>query len=328
MNKSTNFNPKYGLFSQNFENSLFIKNKELYQSKIIISEKEKKENEEKYTLTPNTELMEGITIQKFLKYGRNSKFYLGKIESIDSMILIKSFVYTDSSLSQMLEELETVQSLNHDNIITYFDIDIDETKNNGRVLMEYHSDCVSLKKYFQQYNSRKAKNTGLPPKLIKKIIKGVLNGLNYLHSQNIYPGNLSPKNILVNDDLSVIKIINYSMRTQSQRNIYVEPYYSAPKKIFNNFDRTFEYENDIWSVGAIAFELFCGYKPFNQFETYDAACALAQCISPIEAANENLKDLFYDKKNRVLLDFLYKCFRNFDGARPIAEELLEHQFLK
>ena len=90
----------------------------------------------------------------------------------------------------------------------------------------------------------------------------------------------------------------------------------------------YEYENDIWSVGCIIFELLCGYRPYNNFSVHDAACSLAQCISPIEAANDDIKDIFYDKKNRIALDFLNQCFRNNDGARPSANDLLEHKFLK
>ena len=79
--------------------------------------------------------------------------------------------------------------------------------------MEYLDDCVSLKTYFKKYNQSKPKNTGLPLKQIKTIIKAILSGLKALHEENIYPGNVQPKNILVNKDLSKIKIINYSMKT-------------------------------------------------------------------------------------------------------------------
>ena len=160
---------------------------------------------------------------------------------------------------------------------------------------------------------------------MKKIIKGILSGLKVLHEKNIYPGNLEPKNILVNQDLSKIKIINYAMKTR-QEHILNYPYYSASKKIFLKFLPEYEYENDIWSVGCILFELFCGYSPYYKFLPHEAACSLAQYISPIEAANEEIKDIFYDKKNRIVLEFLYQCFRNNDGARPFAEELIDHRF--
>ena len=192
--------------------------------------------------------------------------------------------------------------------------------------MEYIPKTMTLKKYFKKYNFNKSKNTGLPVKQIKLIIKGILSGLKTLHEENIYPGNINPDNILVNDDLSKIKIINYALKTRNDE-ILTSPFYSASKKVFLKFLPEYEYENDIWSVGCITFELFCGYRPYHPFSPHDAACSLAQCINPIEAANEDIKDIFYDKKNRVVLDFLNQCFRNNDGARPIADELLKHKFL-
>ena len=113
-----------------------------------------------------------------------------------------------------------------------------------------------------------------------------------------------------------------------QEEIFSFPYYSASKKVFLKFMPEYEYENDIWSVGCILFELYCGYYPYYKFLPHEAACSLAQYISPIEAAKEEIKDIFYDKKNRTVLDFLNQCFRNNDGARPSAEELLKHNFLK
>ena len=182
-----------------------------------------------------------------------------------------------------------------------------------------------MESYFKKDNKSKPKNTGLPIKQIKIIIKGILSGLKALHQENIYPGNIQPKNILVDEDLSKIKIINYSMKTNEE--IFNFPFYSASKKVFLKFMPEYEYENDIWSVGCILFELFCGYRPYYGFKPHEAACSLAQYISPIEAAKEEIKDIFYDKKNRSVLDFLNQCFRNNDGARPIAEDLLKHNFL-
>ena len=121
---------------------------------------------------------------------------------------------------------------------------------------------MTLKKYFKKYNFNKSKNTGLPVKQIKLIIKGILSGLKTLHEENIYPGNINPENILVNSDLSKIKIINYALKTRKDE-ILTYPYYSASKKVFLKFLPEYEYENDIWSVGCITFELFCGYRPYT-----------------------------------------------------------------
>lgn len=308
----------------------FMKKSALFRDKSLFSAKNTTiDNEKNCTLKIGDEISEGIIVDKFLYNGSNSKFYLGTISQINSEVLIKSFSYEkkgEEVIEKIREDFEKVKEIINDNILSYFDFQVDEKKKTCQIFMEYLDDCISLQSYFKKYNQSKPKNTGLPVKQIKTIIKGILSGLKSLHEENIYPGNLQPKNILVNKDLSKIKIINYSMKTH-QEEIFSFPFYSASKKVFLKFMPEYEYENDIWSVGCILFELYCGYYPYYKFLPHEAACSLAQYISPIEAAKEEIKDIFYDKKNRSVLDFLNQCFRNNDGARPSAEELLKHKFL-
>ena len=308
----------------------FMKKSALFRDKSLFSAKNTTiDNEKNCTLKIGEEISEGIIVDKFLYNGSNSKFYLGTISQINSEVLIKSFSYEkkgEEVIEKIREDFEKVKEIVNDNILSYFDYEVDEKKKTCQIFMEYLDDCISLQSYFKKYNQSKPKNTGLPVKQIKTIIKGILSGLKSLHEENIYPGNLQPKNILVNKDLSKIKIINYSMKTH-QEEIFSFPFYSASKKVFLKFMPEYEYENDIWSVGCILFELYCGYYPYYKFLPHEAACSLAQYISPIEAAKEEIKDIFYDKKNRSVLDFLNQCFRNNDGARPSAEELLKHKFL-
>ena len=320
------------LYSQSFKASVLFRDASLFQTtnknEKIGSTLEPNKNKI-CSLKEGEEIVEGIIIDKFLFNGEESKFYLGKISSINSEVLIKSFYYgkkPSSIIIKIKDDFEKVKEIMGDNIISYFDYQIDSNKKTCQIFMEYLPNTLSLKKYFKNYNKDKSKNTGLPVKQIKLIIKGILSGLKTLHEQNIYPGNINPENIIVNNDLSKIKIINYALKTRNDE-ILKYPFYSASKKVFMKFLPEYEYENDIWSVGCITFELFCGYRPYNTFTPHDAACSLAQCISPIEAANEDIKDIFYDKKNRMVLNFLNQCFRNNDGSRPVAEDLLKHNFL-
>ena len=320
------------LFTQSFIHSVFYKSSSFFptnKKNEKISHSLDSNKNKACSLKEGEEIVEGIIIDKYLFDGNESKFYLGKINSINSEVLIKSFSYAKKSNSIILkikEDFEKVKEIIGDNIISYFDYQIDTDKKTCQIFMEYLPNTMTLEKYFKKYNYNKNKNTGLPLKQIKLIIRGILSGLKTLQEENIYPGNINPKNILVNEDLSKIKIIKYALKTRNDE-ILTNPYYSASKKVFMKFLPEYEYENDIWSVGCITFELFCGYKPYHSFTPHDAACSLAQCINPIEASNDDIKDIFYDKKNRIVLDFLNQCFRNNDGARPVAEELLKHKFL-
>ena len=58
---------------------------------------------------------------------------------------------------------------------------------------------------------------------------------------------------------------------------------------------------------TVTIELICGVKPYFDNNPFNAMLKMAQFTSPIEYADEEIKDLFYDKSNRNLLDFLQKC---------------------
>ena len=55
---------------------------------------------------------------------------------------------------------------------------------------------------------------------------------------------------------------------------------------------------------------------------------MVQNVNPLENCDEKVKDIFYNKKNRKLLDFLQKCWRPQCAMRPTAAELIQHPFLK
>ena len=95
--------------------------------------------------------------------------------------------------------------------------------------------------------------------------------------------------------------------------------------------KKYGYDCDIWSLGCIVYTLISGMHPYytkdknkippsNDFQ-------LISYSSPLEFADDDILDIFYDKKNRVLLDFVQKCWRGNNIYRPIADELLEHKFV-
>jgi serine/threonine protein kinase len=133
-------------------------------------------------------------------------------------------------------------------------------------------------------------------------------------------------------DLEEIKILDFGICTKvkdsetfRQRTLSGTPWYMSPEVIL---EKPYAYDADIWSLGCIIYEMVCGVKPYSDMNPFNAMMKMAQYTSPLEYADDNIKDIFYDKKNRDLLDFLQKCWRPNNLFRPSAKELLEHKFLK
>ena len=72
-------------------------------------------------------------------------------------------------------------------------------------------DGVNLKEYSLKNNH---KNTKIPMDKIKSIATSLLKGLAYLHENGVIHRDLKPENILVNDDLSVVKILDFGISTK------------------------------------------------------------------------------------------------------------------
>jgi len=126
-----------------------------------------------------------IKITKYLSEGAQAKVYLGHIEEINKYVAIKRYSIIDNDdnlVNKVNLECEFIKSLDHPNIIKYYDIDINYRNNFTTIdlIMEY-VDGYSLKDYVHDedfvYLEENEKE-----KIIKYIIRNVLNGIDYLHS--------------------------------------------------------------------------------------------------------------------------------------------------
>lgn len=102
-------------------------------------------------------------------------------------------------------------------------------------------------------------------------------------------------------------------------------WYMAPEVILN---RPYGYEVDIWSLGCIVYEMACGERPFGEMNQMTAMYKATQVNTPLQSAKDEIKDFFYDKSNRSLLEFVELCWRTNSDARPSAAELIKHKFLE
>lgn len=111
---------------------------------------------------------------------------------------------------------------------------------------------------------RQRDGRGLKPDDARKYLMQVLEGLSYLHSENLFHRDIKPDNVLVTRD-GRVKLADYGVAT-TIRNQRLEAQvagtlaYMAPEQLRG--DRGLDGRADLYSVGMMAYELLLGYLPF------------------------------------------------------------------
>ncbi|KAK1559718.1 hypothetical protein Q3G72_017581 [Acer saccharum] len=153
-------------------------------------------------------------------------------------------------------ELNFLSSVNHPNIIRLFNVF--QAQNCMFLVIEF---CPggNLASYIRQHGR-------VPEHTARKFIQQLGAGLEILHSCHIIHRDLKPENILLSclEGEVVLKIADFGLSSNLHPGKYAEkvcgsPLYMAPEVLqFQRYDE----KVDMWSIGAILFELLNGYPPF------------------------------------------------------------------
>ena len=178
----------------------------------------------------------------------------------------------------LLNEINIMSQLNHPNIIKLYDI---REKNDNKLLVMDYINGGSLADYFANY--KYINGTPFPQKMIQFFVKQIVQGLIYIHSINIIHRDLKLDNILLDFPPNIkaedriytqakVKIIDFGLSTQLKgddlaKSVVGSPLFMDPI-ILQKYDKAggidkFKYYDekaDIWSLGAITYEMLTGQK--------------------------------------------------------------------
>ena len=164
-----------------------------------------------------------------------------------------------NEIEAALNEIRLLASLNHPNIIGYIDSFYDNPSNTLNIVMEFADGGDLAKKI--DYN--KKSRCLFDESIIWEYLIQLLNGIEYLHSQQIMHRDLKCANIFVMKN-GILKIGDMNVSKLSKQN-YARtktgtPYYLAPE-VWD--DRPYDYKCDLWSLGCIIYELCTTLPPFR-----------------------------------------------------------------
>ena len=191
--------------------------------------------------------------------GRYSSVYAGIIENTNDMVAIKMICLKKLSNTNKIvieREINAINKLmsidNHNNVLKYYDIIRTETY--VYIVMEYCENNTLSSLLLKP----------LKEKYIKYYFKQIVNGLYWLHKNNITHNDIKPNNILITNDYKTLKICDFGFaKTDNSRNDIIcgTSVYMAPELLKNKNSGMCA---DIWSLGIILYEFIYGERPYNK----------------------------------------------------------------
>ncbi|KAL3531771.1 hypothetical protein ACH5RR_005292 [Cinchona calisaya] len=222
----------------------------------------------------------------------------------------------NSKLQDSLKsEIVILKKINHPNIIRLHDM-IEES---GKIyiILEY---CRGgdLSVYIQQRRGR------IPEATAKHFMQQLASGLKVLRDNNLIHRDLKPQNLLLsaNDEKSILKIADFGFARSLQPRGLAEtlcgsPLYMAPEIMqLQKYDA----KADLWSVGAILFQLVTGKTPYtgnNQIQLLQNIVKSTELQFPLD-----VKDL-----SSHCIDLCRKLLRRNPVERLTFEEFFNHPFI-
>ncbi|PON59921.1 Serine/threonine protein kinase [Parasponia andersonii] len=215
----------------------------------------------------------------------------------------------------LMSEIFILKKINHPNIIRLHDII--EVPGKIHLVLEY---CKGgdLSMYIQCHGR-------VPEATAKHFMQQLAAGLQILRDNNLIHRDLKPQNLLLSthDDSSVLKIADFGFARSLQPRGLAEtlcgsPLYMAPEIMqLQKYDA----KADLWSVGAILFQLVTGKTPF----TGNNQIQLLQNI--VKSIDLNFPPDSNDFLSSECKDLCHKLLRRNPVERLTFEEFFNHQFL-
>lgn len=220
------------------------------------------------------------------------------------------------SYKSIESEIEILSRLNHKNIVKYYNSN--ETDQHFKIFFEY-CEGGSIARLLEKYRNFNAC-------IIRKYLREMLEGLEYLHAHNIIHRDIKGANILVDrngtcklSDFGGAKILKEGVELQNTDTINGTPNWMAPEEIGEANKRSTTMFSDIWSVGCTVIEMATGTPPWSEIKN---PMAVMFNIMKANSPPEIPKDIPMQLGN-----FISCCLRINPNERPNVTQLLKHPFL-
>ena len=251
---------------------------------------------------------------KLLKKGSTGNISLYFSESDSKKVAIKEIDISDhnkQTINELEKEAELLKSVNHPNIIQFYESFIEDT--NLYIVMEY-CEKNDLNRYINDF---KDKNEKIPEEFIWKVAFQVLDALHYLHNERkIVHKDIKPLNLLIDKDDN-IKVCDFgssgmvSILTKIKTSLRLTDKHYTP--VCRPPEEEFKFQSDIWSLGVTLYYMAEMIYPFGE----ESEKAIKDNI--LNKIPKEIDEFYTPKLNNFIMKMLIKDYLK----RPSAKECID-----